>query len=141
MNCGPLSEMIRGRASGYSSLAPCKIISMSASVISLTPGCPSSRCTGCSRPGYCTGSRTSPTATSRSHRRLRKDCFHERRRGRDRKNFPVCKHNLIQAMLALNDLFYLAKPVVESLFFEDVVAWLDGNDVRYTPKVKFTGTS
>jgi len=55
--------------------------------------------------------------------------------------FPLRKHNLIQAMLAVNDLFYLAKPIVESLFFEDVVAWLDGNDVRYTPKVKFTGIS
>jgi len=51
--------------------------------------------------------------------------------------FPLRKHNLIQAMLAVNDLFYLATPIVESLFFEDVVAWLDGNDVRYTPKVKF----
>jgi hypothetical protein len=30
---------------------------------------------------------------------------------------------------------------VESLFFEDVVAWLEANDIRYTPKVKFTGTS
>lgn len=56
-------------------------------------------------------------------------------------NFPLRKHNLIQAMLAVNDLFYLAKPVVESLFYEDVVSWLDANDVRYTPKVKFTGTS
>ena len=56
-------------------------------------------------------------------------------------NFPLRKHNLIQAMIAVNDLFYLAKPVVESLFYEDVVAWLDANDVRYTPKVKFTGTS
>jgi hypothetical protein len=55
--------------------------------------------------------------------------------------FPMRKHNLLQAMLAVNDLFYLAKPVVESLFFEDVVAWLDVNDIRYTPKVKFTGTS
>jgi hypothetical protein len=44
-------------------------------------------------------------------------------------------------MLAVNDLFYLAKPVVESLFFEDVVAWLEANEIRYTPKVKFTGTS
>jgi hypothetical protein len=44
-------------------------------------------------------------------------------------------------MLAVNDLFYLAKPVVESLFYEDVVAWLEANDIRYTPKVKFTGTS
>ena len=33
MNCGPLSEMIRGRASGYFSFAPYKMISMSASVI------------------------------------------------------------------------------------------------------------
>jgi hypothetical protein len=56
-------------------------------------------------------------------------------------DFPLRKHNLIQAMLAVNDLFYLAKPVVESLFYEDVIAWLEANDVRYTPKVKFTGTS
>ncbi len=56
-------------------------------------------------------------------------------------NFPSRKHNLIQAMLAVNDLFYLAKPLVQSLFFEDVVDWLDESDVRYTPKVKFTGTS
>ena len=56
-------------------------------------------------------------------------------------NFPLRKHNLIQAMLAVNDLFYLAKPMVESLFYEDVVAWLDASEVRYTPKVKFTGTS
>jgi len=56
-------------------------------------------------------------------------------------NFPLRKHSLIQAMLAVNDLFYLSKPVVESLFFEDVVAWLDANGIRYTPKVKFTGIS
>jgi len=54
-------------------------------------------------------------------------------------NFPLRKHSLIQAMLAVNDLFYLAKPVVENLFFEDVIAWLDANDVRYTPRVKFPG--
>ena len=56
-------------------------------------------------------------------------------------NFPLRKHNLIQAMLAVNDLFYLAKPIVESLFYEDVVAWLDANDIRYTPSVKFPGIS
>ena len=55
--------------------------------------------------------------------------------------FPLRKHNLIQAMLAVNDLFYVAKPLVESLFHEDVVTWLDVNEIRYTPKVKFTGTS
>ena len=56
-------------------------------------------------------------------------------------NFPARKHNLIQAILAVGDLFYLASPVVESLFVEDVIAWLDANDIRYTPKVKFTGIS
>jgi hypothetical protein len=56
-------------------------------------------------------------------------------------NFPLRKHNLIQAILAVNDLFYLAKPVVESLFYEDVITWLEANEIRYTPKVKFTGIS
>ena len=54
-------------------------------------------------------------------------------------NFALRKHNLVQAMLAVNDMFYLAVPMVASLFYEDVVAWLDVHDVRYTPKVKFTG--
>jgi hypothetical protein len=56
-------------------------------------------------------------------------------------NFGLRKHNLIQAMLAVNDLFYLAVPVIASLFYEDVVAWLDLHEIRYTPKVKFTGKS
>ncbi len=56
-------------------------------------------------------------------------------------NFALRKHNLVQAMLAVNDLFYLAVPMVASLFYEDVIAWLDLHEVRYTPKVKFTGKS
>ncbi|MBI3837820.1 MAG: DUF1829 domain-containing protein [Planctomycetia bacterium] len=54
-------------------------------------------------------------------------------------NFPLRKHNLVQAMLAVNDMFYLAMPMVASLFYEDVVTWLDVHEVRYTPNVKFTG--
>ncbi len=54
-------------------------------------------------------------------------------------NFALRKHSLIQAMLAVNDMFYLATPTVASVFYEDVVAWLDICEVRYTPKVKFTG--
>ena len=50
-------------------------------------------------------------------------------------------HNLIQAMLAVNDLFYLAEPILTSLFVEDVAAWLSAADVRFTPAVKFTGKS
>ena len=56
-------------------------------------------------------------------------------------NFPLRKHNLVQAMLAVGDLFSLASPTVQSLFHEDVVAWLDLSQVRYTPNVKFTGKS
>lgn len=56
-------------------------------------------------------------------------------------NFALRKHNLVQAILSVNDLFYLASPMVTSLFYEDVVAWFDLHNVRYTPKVKFTGKS
>lgn len=56
-------------------------------------------------------------------------------------NFPARKHNLLQAMLAVNDLFYLATPMVASIFLEDVAAWLDVHEIRATPRVKFTGKS
>ena len=56
-------------------------------------------------------------------------------------NFALRKHNLVQAMLAVNDLFYLAVPMVASLFLEDVSSWLDLYEIRYTPKLKFTGKS
>ncbi len=56
-------------------------------------------------------------------------------------NFALRKHNLVQAILAVNDMFYLAVPMVASLFYEDVVVWLDLHEIRYTPKVKFTGKS
>lgn len=56
-------------------------------------------------------------------------------------NFALRKHSLVQAMLAVNDLFCLASPTIVSLFHEDVTAWLDRSDIRYTPNVKFTGKS
>ncbi|MFA5780376.1 MAG: DUF1829 domain-containing protein [Elusimicrobiota bacterium] len=56
-------------------------------------------------------------------------------------NFALKKHNLVQAILAVNDLFYLAVPMVASLFLEDVTSWMNINEIRYTPRVKFTGKS
>ncbi len=56
-------------------------------------------------------------------------------------NFSMKKHNIIQAMLSVNDLFYLSSPYVASLFVEDVTNWLDLADIRYTPNIKFTGKS
>lgn len=55
--------------------------------------------------------------------------------------FNLKKHNLIQAILAINDLFYLATPNIENLFLEDVTKWLDDNEIRYTPQIKLTGDS
>jgi hypothetical protein len=54
-------------------------------------------------------------------------------------NFALRKHNLVQAVLAVNDMFCLAVPMVTNLFYEDVVSWFDLHEIRYTPKVKFTG--
>jgi hypothetical protein len=54
-------------------------------------------------------------------------------------SFCLKKHNLVQAMLAVNDLFYLATPTVASLFLEDVTSWLDVNSIRYVPSISFVG--
>lgn len=56
-------------------------------------------------------------------------------------SFALRKHSLLQAILAVNDLFYVARANVESFFFEDVALWLDSSDIRYTPKVSFVGHS
>ncbi len=55
--------------------------------------------------------------------------------------FAVRKHNLLQAMLAINDLFYLAQPAVATLFVEDVTSWLDSWDIRHVDRLKLTGRS
>ena len=55
--------------------------------------------------------------------------------------FGPRKHNLVQAMLAVNDLFYTAQPTVASIFAEDVAAWFNLSDIRYTERVRFAGKS
>jgi Domain of unknown function DUF1828/Domain of unknown function DUF1829 len=50
-------------------------------------------------------------------------------------------HSLVQAMLAVNDMFVMAQPRVASFFFEDVRNFLDTHEVRYTPRVKLAGKS
>jgi len=50
-------------------------------------------------------------------------------------------HSLVQAMLAINDMFVMAQPRVASFFFEDVREFLDGHEIRYTDRVKLAGKS
>ena len=56
-------------------------------------------------------------------------------------NFSLKMHSLVQAMLAINDLFYLATSTATSLFYEEVKTWLDISKIRYKPNIKFTGKS
>jgi hypothetical protein len=58
-----------------------------------------------------------------------------------RRNFAARKHALVQSMLAVNDMFFTAAPTAASLFYEDVATWLELNEIRYVPSVKFTGRS
>lgn len=56
-------------------------------------------------------------------------------------DFARKKHFLLQAILAVNDLFYLAKPNVEKFFFEDVSDWLDRHDIRNSSRIMVMGKS
>lgn len=55
------------------------------------------------------------------------------------KNIGQRIHSLIQAMLAVNDMFVMAQPRVASFFWEDVKAFFDDHDIRYNSRVKLTG--
>lgn len=56
-------------------------------------------------------------------------------------NFPLRKHNLVQAILAVNDLFYLAAPMVASVFLDDVSQWMNASGIRFVQHIKFSGSS
>jgi hypothetical protein len=55
--------------------------------------------------------------------------------------FAQKKHALLQAMIAVNDMFMTAKHRVASLFVEDVEKFLEEHDIRFTPNVEFVGKS
>ena len=55
--------------------------------------------------------------------------------------FPMRKHNFIQAMLSVDDLFILASPKVETFFLEDVTNFLLQNNIRFSPNIILQGKS
>ena len=57
------------------------------------------------------------------------------------KDFPLKKHNLIQTIIDVNNMFYLASSTIKSLFYDDVKEWLNVNDVRYSERIAFVGKS
>lgn len=56
-------------------------------------------------------------------------------------DYPRTKHRLIQAMLTVDDLFYLSRPNVASLFFEEVENFFIASDIYYMSNVSFTGVA
>lgn len=56
-------------------------------------------------------------------------------------DFPQKKHNLVQAMLAVNDMFVMGQEHVLSLFKEDVALFLEARDISIFPDFKLSGRS
>lgn len=54
---------------------------------------------------------------------------------------PAKKHHLIQAMLAVDDMFLTSPSHVRGLFLDDVRSWFDKNDVHYSAEIKIAGRS
>jgi len=58
-----------------------------------------------------------------------------------KRELSVKKHLLAQCMQKVGDLFYTQQTKSESFFLTDVRDFLDTKDIRYTPRVMFTGKS
>lgn len=56
-------------------------------------------------------------------------------------DFPQKKHNLVQAMLAVNDMFVMSEEHVLSFFKEDVAKFLESNAIPIFSDFKLSGRS
>lgn len=56
-------------------------------------------------------------------------------------NFPIAKNNIIRAILAVNDLYYLAPKTVSTVFKEEVEEFLQRNEIRYSTGFGLIGRS
>lgn len=54
---------------------------------------------------------------------------------------PQRLHDLIQAMMTVDDLFFTTQAVTFNLFFRDVGTWLSQSNIRFTQDIKLTGSS
>ena len=56
-------------------------------------------------------------------------------------DLPLKKHMLTQCMIKISDMFYLARPNIQSLFIEDVKAYFEKNEIFGIGDVSFSGKS
>lgn len=59
----------------------------------------------------------------------------------EKSKLPVAQHILMQGMLDVNDMFYLASRTVKSLFYDDVCKFLDEHDIFYSKDISIAGKS
>lgn len=57
------------------------------------------------------------------------------------KNFAQHKHSLIQAMLAVGDIFFTVNPSQQNFFFEEVSDWFTSINARFSDRISFVGQS
>ena len=55
--------------------------------------------------------------------------------------FPQKKHQMIQAMLTIDDMFVASTEKVKNFFVEDIITFFNANNIYYTPDFSFVGKS
>lgn len=55
--------------------------------------------------------------------------------------FPMRKHNFIQALMAVDDLYVISTPKVEKFFLEDVINFLKEYQIRFSQNIILQGKS
>ncbi len=59
----------------------------------------------------------------------------------DIEGFAQSKHNLLSAIIEINDMYVLSEPHIASIFKEDVRNYLDAQNIIYTPDFTCTGST
>ncbi|CUU89651.1 prophage protein [Campylobacter hyointestinalis] len=59
----------------------------------------------------------------------------------NKNNFARKQHNIIQAIISVNDMFVLSQNKVNSFFFDDVISFFDNNDIRNSSNIIMQGKS
>jgi len=56
-----------------------------------------------------------------------------------RANFPQKKHQIVQAMLSIDDMFVSSAENVKNFFIEDITTFFNANDILFTPNFSLIG--
>jgi hypothetical protein len=56
-------------------------------------------------------------------------------------DIPTAQHRLLQCMLDVNDMFYLASSTVKQLFFEEVISFFEDHEIYFSEDMALIGKS